>query len=373
MQQLLDSSVKRLGFGLMRLPTMEQDKIDIEAVKGMVDTFLARGFTYFDTAYFYHDEQSEPAIRAALVDRYPRESFLLATKLPVYAVKEKADMQRFFDNQLARTGAGYFDFYLLHSLLQKNIAIADEYGAWDFVKEMKAQGKIRHWGFSFHDSPETLDRLLTEHPDVEFVQLQINYADWENPEVQSRRCYEVATSHGVPVIVMEPVKGGSLAQLPDEIAAPLLAMDKDASLASWAIRWCASLDNVMMVLSGMSNQEQLLDNINTMQAFTPVTAAEQSAILAAREAIEKMPQVACTKCKYCMEECPQHIAIPRMISIWNKYLRFRNRGEVTWMYGDLTENTPKASECLACGACEGRCPQHLPIIDTLRSVSELLD
>ena len=266
MNKLVNDCMK-LGFGLMRLPRLENGSIDIEQTSRMTDAFLAAGGRYFDTAYVY--EGSEEAARKALVERHPRDSYYLATKLNAgegfcqNAEEAKAELR----TSLERTGAGYFDFYLLHALGQKNVDRYNSFGLWDFVKEIKEEGLVRHYGFSFHDSPEFLDQLLTEHPDVEFVQLQINYADWEDPVVQSRACYEVAKKHGKPVVVMEPVKGGTLADPPQALKDIFEKELPDASPASWAIRFVASLDNVMMVLSGMSSMEQMEDNLSYMKDF----------------------------------------------------------------------------------------------------------
>lgn len=374
MQSILAPGTKPLGFGLMRLPMQDQSdapaQIDMDRFKEMVDAFLARGFTYFDTAYFYHGGKSETGVGEALVRRYPRDSFTLTSKLPVYALKKEEDMQRYFDEQLQKTGAGYFDFYLLHSLTDPTIPVAEELGAWSFVRQQKEKGLVKHWGFSFHSTADVLDRLLTAHPDVEFVQLQINYADWESEDVQSRLCYEVARRHCKPVIVMEPVKGGSLATIAPNIAAPFRAAAPDASVASWAIRWCASLEGVMMVLSGMSNMDQLLDNTAFMHDFSPLTEAECKVVSAVAEELAKVPQVACTGCKYCMEVCPQQIPIPSYLGIWNEYLKFENAAALAGDYRSIGKKHPRASACLACGACEKNCPQHLPIIDTLKLTAE---
>ncbi len=278
----LVSDCMKLGFGMMRLPKLEDGTIDVETTKTMVDDFLAAGGKYIDTAYVY--EGSEDAVRKALVERHPRDSYYLATKLNAgtWAAKDEAAAKDEFRQSLERTGAGYFDFYLLHALSKDNVELYKKYDIWGYVRDLKAQGLVRHYGFSFHDSPELLDQLLTEHPDVEFVQLQINYADWESPVVQSRANYEVATRHGVPVVVMEPVKGGTLAKLPDRVDSILKAADPAASPASWAIRFVASLPNVMMVLSGMSTPEQMQDNLSFMRDFKPLSPAERDAVHRAR-------------------------------------------------------------------------------------------
>ena len=371
MQSILAPGTKKLGFGLMRLPVTgdSSEQIDITMFEKMVDAFLERGFTYFDTAYFYHGGRSESAAGEALVRRHPRDSFTLTSKLPVYTLKKKEDMQRIFDEQLQKTGAGYFDYYLLHSLTDPTIPVSEELDAWSFVREQKEKGLVKHWGFSFHSTADVLDRLLTAHPDTEFVQLQINYADWESEDIQSRRCYEVARRHQKPVIVMEPVKGGSLATIAPGIAAPFRAAAPDASVASWAVRWCASLEGVMMVLSGMSNMDQLMDNTGYMRDFSPLTKAECQVVSTVAEELAKVPQVPCTGCKYCTEVCPQKIPIPSYLSIWNEYLKFENTAAFAGDYHGISKKHSLASECLGCGACEKNCPQHLPIIETLRLIA----
>ena len=278
MEKYLGESIPKLGFGLMRLP-MNGEKIDVEQTKKMVDKFISEGFCYFDTAYGYNDGASEAAAKEALVDRYPREKFLLATKLPAWAgAKSREEAEQMFYTSLERTGAGYFDFYLLHNLGEERTHFFDDYDIWNFLQERKKEGLIRHLGFSMHDKADVLDRILTEHPEMEFVQLQINYADWEDPTIESRKCYEVARKHGKPVIIMEPVKGGTLANPPKEVTDILKTADAEASPSSWAIRFAASLDGVITVLSGMSNMEQMEDNTSYMKEFAPLSEDEQKVI-----------------------------------------------------------------------------------------------
>ena len=295
----LGKNIPKLGFGLMRLP-MLGEKVDIEQTKTMVDHFLAAGFNYFDTAYGYLGGKSEAAAKVALVDRYPRDKFYLATKLPAFAANNAEEARQMFYTSLERTGAGYFDFYLLHNLGDNRTEKYEEYGIWDFVKEQKEKGLIRHIGFSMHDKADALDKVLTQHPEAEFVQLQINYADWESDSVQSRKCYEVARKHGKSVIIMEPVKGGSLANLPDSVADVFHQADADASMSSWALRFAASLDGLVTVLSGMSNLEQMDDNLKTMKDMKPLTDADRAVIDRARQAMEAIPHVPCTGCQYCV-------------------------------------------------------------------------
>lgn len=352
----------KLGFGLMRLPKTNE-AIDVPQVCEMVDHFLAAGFTYFDTAYVY--DGSEVAAKAALVDRHPRASYTLATKLHVGKCANAEEARKELETSLARTGAGYFDYYLLHALMANNVDKYEEFGLWDFVRELKANGTIRHYGFSFHDSPELLDKLLTEHPDVDFVQLQINYADWENPEVQSRACYEVARKHGKQVVIMEPVKGGALANPPGQVKALFDAAKPGASYASWALRFAASLDGVLAVLSGMSNLEQVDDNLATMSDFQPLNDAEQKVIQQAQHILGNSAAIACTACHYCTAGCPKKIAIPEIFAAANKQLANGQKAEAAAAYAAATAEGGKASACIHCKQCERICPQHLPITDLL--------
>lgn len=365
MTNWLGQDVPKLGAGMMRLPLLADGQIDLEQVKQMTDTFLAAGFTYFDTAYGYHNQLSEPTVRKALVDRHPRDKFLLATKLPLWLINEAADMQRLFDTQLERTNAGYFDYYMLHALNASYLEKLDTFGAWDFLRKKKEEGLARHIGFSFHDTAAVLDDVLTKHPEVEFVQLQINYADWDNDKVQSRLCYETARRHGKSVIIMEPVKGGALASMGPDVRTLFQAARPDASVASWAMRFAASLDGVITVLSGMSNLEQMQDNIHTMKEYEPLTDADRQTIAGALDILAKIPTTPCTDCKYCIESgnCPQDIPIPAIIATDNHRLLFHQVD--TGHYAMVTRNHGKASDCIQCGACEARCPQKIGIIDVM--------
>ena len=368
---------KKLGFGLMRLPlTDANDKgsIDIEALKEMVDAFIEQGFTYFDTAWMYCAFKSEDAVKEALTDRYPRDRYTLTTKLHASYLKKKEDRDRIFEEQRQKTGVEYFDYYLIHAIDQELYSIYNEMDCFNWLIEKRKQGLVKHIGFSYHDSAEFLDQVLTEHPEMEFVQLQMNYLDWESAEVQSRKCYEVASKHGKPVIVMEPVKGGTLADVPAEVRESFAAYHPDLSVPSWAIRFVASLDNVAMVLSGMSNMEQLMDNISYMKEFVPMNAEETELVHKAAEMIKDSIAIPCTGCSYCTEGCTMQIAIPDLFRVYNK----SKRGEISDVeadeeYRQLTESGGKARECLACGQCQVACPQHLEIINYLKDVAKCME
>ncbi len=361
----------KLGFGLMRLPRLADGSIDVDQTAQMADLFLASGGTYFDTAYAYGG--SEEAIRKALVERHPRDSYTLATKLIVNndSYTEETAKQEFYTS-LERTGAGYFDFYLLHALTRINYRKYDDFHLWDFVREQKEKGLIRHYGFSFHADPELLEELLNAHPDVDFVQLQLNYADWENPGVASRANLEICKKHGKAVVVMEPVKGGLLADPIDAVKAVFDKEQTGRSYASWAIRFCASQDHILTVLSGMSSLAQMEDNLSYMKDFRPLDAHEQDVILAAQAALNGDQSIACTGCRYCTKGCPMNIPIPDIFTVENRKKgspEFRTKRE----YTIVTQNKGKASDCIQCGQCEAACPQHLPIIELLEQCRALED
>ena len=370
------STIKKLGFGTMRLPLTDPENprsIDLEQFKRMVDLYLSRGFCYFDTAYPYHGEYSEEAVRQALVERYPRESYLLADKMPILRVKAPEDYERFFAEQLRRCGVSYFDVYLLHNLGRDRYPNAQRFGAFPFLQRLKAEGLAKNIGFSFHDDAETLDRILTDHPEVDVVQLQINCLDWNAAVAQSGRCYEVAVRHGKQVIVMEPVKGGILANLPS----PAMQLFTDfygsaaPSPASLAIRFAASLEQVKVVLSGMSTLDQVADNTAYMQEFAPLTDPERALAKQIEEALNRAIRVPCTGCRYCMEVCPQNIAVPDYFGLLN--LHAVTGQKLNMYYQRYAMNHGKASECLQCGLCEKNCPQHIAIRDMLKEFSALYE
>jgi hypothetical protein len=352
----------------MRLPkeTDNPTKIDIERTKEMVDMFMKAGLTYFDTAFVYDGGESEKAAKLALVDRYPRESYTLATKLASFAATDEASAKQELLTSLERTGAGYIDYYLLHALQDGNYKKYDEWHLWDYVKEMKEKGLIKHWGFSFHSTPERLDEILTAHPDAEFVQLQINYADWNNPDVQSRACYEVARKHGKSIVVMEPIKGGTLANPPKAVRDLLTSARPDLSVASWAIRFVASLDGIITVLSGMSTEEQMADNLSYMADFKPLSEDEKKVIKQAQDILDGIDSIPCTSCHYCTDGCPMQIPIPEIFSARNKQLIWEQKEAGQADYDKAVSNKGMASACIQCGQCEGVCPQHIDIINRLQ-------
>lgn len=367
------NAMPRLGFGLMRLPEKDGG-IDLEEFSRMADACMAAGMNYFDTAYVYHGGRSEAAAKEAIVKRYPRQSFYLATKLPAWCIQSREDMDRIFDEQLARAGVEYFDFYLLHSLEDGgNYDTYEKYDCFSWAMRKKAEGRIRHFGFSYHGSPELLERVLDAHPETEFVQIQLNYADWNNPVVRSGSLYEILRHRGVPMIVMEPVKGGMLANLPAELEAKYRAVRPDASAASWALRFAASLPGVMTVLSGMTHTDQVENNIRTFTNFEPLSESENALIGDVTAILLDTPQIGCTACRYCCDGCPMKISIPDVFRAVNTVRLYHEQFRPKMFYGGLVAHSGKASACIGCGQCERICPQHLPVISLLKEAVELLE
>ena len=362
----------------MRLPLLDakdQTSFDYATLNKLVDTFLAQGFSYFDTAYVYHAYQSEVALRESLVKRHPRGSFQVATKLPMRDIQSVEDMRQTFDEQLVKCGVEYFDYYLLHNIGVAAYRKATELDCFGFGLKKKQEGKIRNFGFSFHDKPELLDEILTAHPEVDFVQLQINYIDWENPGIQSRRCYEVARKHNKSIIVMEPCKGGNLAVVPEKAARLMAEANPAASVPSWAFRFAASLDGVIMVLSGMNTVGQVLDNTGCMSNFVPLNEDEKGVIRQVVEIIHEDTAIACTTCRYCEKGCPSKIAIPDYFALYNSSKRAvtKNISSQFVYYLNLAVDHGRARDCIECMQCEEACPQHLKITELLKDVSATFD
>ena len=350
---------KNFGFGCMRFP-LDGEVVDEAQVAQMVDAFLKAGFNYFDTAKPYHGGKSEGIVRRCLTSRYPREAYVLTDKLSAGCFEGPEGVRPMFEGQLQECGVEYFDFYLLHALNAKRHELFTRQGIYDIAKALKAEGKIHHLGMSFHDTADVLDQILTAQPEIEVVQLQLNYVDWIDPRVQSRDCYEVCRKHGKPVLVMEPVKGGSLANLPQK-AVELMT---SGTPASYALRFAAGHENVIMVLSGMSSQEQMLDNLATMAEFRPLDEAELETIDKVRTIHQGLHKVPCTACRYCVDGCPAGIDIPQVFACFND--KKQNTEGADDRYA---AQAVKADACLECGKCEAVCPQHLHIRDLLKDVT----
>ena len=367
----MDKVKKNFGFGCMRLP-MNGDQVDIAETTRMVDEFLAQGFNYFDTAHGYIGGKSELALKECLTSRYPREAYSLTDKLTDSYFKTETDIRPFFESQLEACGVDYFDFYLMHAQNADNFKKFKACRAYETAFALKAEGRIRHVGLSFHDRAEVLDQILTEYPQIEVVQIQFNYLDYDDIAVQSRKCYEVCRKHGKPVLVMEPVKGGSLVNLPEE-AKKVLDDLHGGSPASYAIRFAAGFPGMMMVLSGMSDLEQMKDNLSYMRDFKPLNETELAAVNKVKEIFHKMNMIPCTACRYCVEGCPKQISIPDLFAIMN-IKQLHHDWNADYYYEEVhTAPGRRASDCLKCGKCEKICPQHLPIRELLEEVAKEFD
>lgn len=362
--------MKKMGFGCMRLP-MRDGTVDRAEFGRMVDAFLQAGFCYFDTAHGYLNGESEKAVRDCLTSRYPREAYLLTDKLSTPFFEQEADILPLFERQLERTGVSYFDYYLLHAMNASYYEKFTRCNAFAILQRLKAEGRIRHIGMSFHDTPALLERILSEHPEIEVVQIQFNYADYDSPTIESRAVYDVCRRFEKPILVMEPLKGGSLVHLPDAAQTVLDGLG-GGSAASYALRYAASFEGVFMVLSGMSDYAQALDNIGSMREFQPFSAQEYAAMEQVRGILKQQKAIPCTACRYCVPGCPMHIHIPDIIDCCNRERQFQD-GSGKGDYAFETKNGGKASDCIACGQCEGACPQHLPIIECMKQAADLFE
>lgn len=367
--------MKKLGFGFMRLPLKEpsnQTSIDMDQLGKMVDEFIGKGFSYFDLAYVYHYGACESAFCEAVAKRYSRNKFEVATKMPISMLKNKEQQKQIFNEQLEKCGVNYFDYYLLHSITANTLPIATKMDSFAFIREQKRAGKIAKMGFSFHDTPELLDELLTANPDMDFVQLQINYLDWDDIAIRSGQCYEVAKKHGKDIVVMEPIKGGALANIPKEAEHIFKKHNPALSVASWAVRFAASQENVIVVLSGMSNFPQLKDNVSYMEDFKFFTEQEYDVLKQVISKIKETIKIPCTACRYCEPHCQENIAIPEYFTLYNTFQLAIDKDMAiqTGYYLQLFATRGKPTDCIECRKCEEVCPQHLHIPEYLQEVSD---
>lgn len=365
--------IKPFGFGCMRLPVIEDGEIDLTQLQKMVSCFLERGFCYFDTAYGYHKQRSELALRKVLTSVYQRHQYVLATKLPAWKhfVHKEEDAKRMFYTQLERLGVDCFDYYLFQNMGEDRTAAFDRFHLWEFIADQKREGTIKHFGVSFHDKAEKLDSLLLAHPEIEFVQLQLNYADWESPVVEARKCWETAIRHHKPIIVMEPIKGGNLLTPPQKVKNVLQCSSINQSFAEWALRFAANLPGVKIVLSGVSNETQMNENTSLFDRMSPLNSEERNILARAIQAFSEVDQLRCTDCRYCTEDCPGGVDIPKIMTALNFVRIYGNKHAAEHYYYSHLFLTGKASGCLECGSCQKTCPQHLPIISLLKEAKNL--
>lgn len=370
--------MKKLGFGCMRLPLVNKEdsaSIDYEHTCKMFDYFLENGFTYFDTAWMYHNYQSEHFVRKCLVERYDRSKYTVTSKLPLFDITKEEDQIKFFNEQLEKTGLSYFEYYMCHNLTKSTIDRCRDFKTFDFLRKLKEEGKIKEFGFSTHDDPEFIDMILTENPDIDFVQIQVNYLDWNDPKICSKANYEVCRKHNKKIIIMEPVKGGALANVPDEAKEVFDSYKSGYSIASYAVRFVAQLPGVFMVLSGMSNLDQVKDNVSYMKDFVALNDEEMMIIQKVVGIINKNNLIKCTKCNYCIEGCPKNIAIPEYFSVFNN-LRLSNNLSYDVLkeeYEELKNKGGAPKDCIKCRKCENTCPQHLSIVDHLKEINWLFE
>lgn len=368
--------MKKLGFGLMRLPLIDEKskEVNIEKFKELVDYYMSNGYNYFDTAHTYLNGNSEKSIKKVLVSRYPRDSFYLASKLPIFNLEKEEDMEKIFNEQLGRCGVKYFDYYMLHNLSTKHYQKCINFNAFNFIEKMKNEGKIKHIGISCHDSPDFLDEILEQHPEIEFVQLQINYLDWNDKIIQSKGIYEVSCKYNKPIIIMEGLKGGALANLPDKAKNIIQEYDSDNSIVSWSFRYNLSLNNILVILSGMNKMEDLIENINIFESFSPLNKNDYSMLNKVSKSITDDIEIKCTGCEYCINHCSQLIDIPKFFNLYNSQKLLDQSHSIGMYYRNyITINKIKASDCIKCGKCIDYCPQKINIPKELEKVVKVFE